>query len=131
MKKFMLFSGFMITLIAVTSFVLVSNDGVTNKVISGVTATQSIPDDVMVAVKNSCMACHATGGKSMAMAKVNFSEWDTYPAAKQAKKAEAICNVITKGTMPPKSFKASHPDAVLTDAQKDMICKWSKSLAAN
>ncbi len=130
MKKLMLFSGLMVMLVAVTSFGLAPREGGSNKAASGVSATSSIPDDVMAVVKNSCMGCHATGGKGMAMAKVNFSEWDTYPAAKQAKKAEAVCNVLTKGSMPPKSFRASHPEAVPTDAQKDMICKWSKSLAA-
>jgi cytochrome c5 len=79
--------------------------------------------------KNSCMGCHATGGKGMAMAKLNFSEWDSYSAEKQAKKAEAICNVITKGSMPPKSFRQSHPEAIPTDAQKELICKWSKTCA--
>jgi hypothetical protein len=65
----------------------------------------------------------------MAMAKLNFSEWDSYSAEKQAKKAEAICNVITKGSMPPKSFRQSHPEAIPTDAQKELICKWSKTCA--
>jgi cytochrome c5 len=92
-------------------------------------ATNAIPDDLKVIFKNSCMDCHATGGKGMAMSKVNFSDWDNYPADKQAKKAEAICKIITKGSMPPKSYGENNPDAIPTAAQKEMICKWSKSLA--
>ncbi len=88
----------------------------------------SIPDDLKIVFKNSCMGCHATGGKAMAMAKLNFSEWENYAPDKQAKKAGAICKMISKGKMPPKSFRASHPEAVPTAAQKDLICTWSKSL---
>ena len=64
----------------------------------------------------------------MAMSIVNFSEWNNYSAEKQAKKASAICNVITKGSMPPKGYLTSHPVAAVTDAQKELICNWSKSL---
>jgi hypothetical protein len=87
-----------------------------------------IPDDVMAVLKNSCMACHGQDGKKMAMSMVNFSAWDNYSADKQAKKASAVCNVVTKGTMPPKNYREANPGAVLTDAQKELICKWSKSL---
>jgi cytochrome c5 len=91
-------------------------------------ASSSIPEELNTIFENSCMGCHATGGKSMAMAKVNFSDWDKYSPEKQAKKAAAICKMLTKGAMPPKSFRESHPDAVPTAAQKDMICKWSETL---
>jgi cytochrome c5 len=93
-------------------------------------ALSSIPDELNTIFKKSCMDCHATGGKSMAMAKLNFSEWDNYSAEKQAKKAAAICKILSKGSMPPKSYRESNPEAVPTAAQKDMICKWSETLAA-
>jgi cytochrome c5 len=91
--------------------------------------TDSIPGDLQLIFSKSCMACHASGGNHMAMSKLNFSEWANYEPAKQAKKAEAICNVLAKGAMPPKSFRQSHPDVIPTEAQKDTICKWSETLA--
>jgi len=94
-------------------------------------AGNPIPEDLKVVFKNSCMACHATGGNMMAMGKVNFSNWNDYDTVKQAKKAAAICNVVTKGSMPLKSFIKSNPGAVLSDEQKAKICKWSAELNQN
>jgi cytochrome c5 len=91
--------------------------------------TDSIPGDVQLIFGKSCMACHANGGNHMAMSMLNFSDWKNYEPGKQAKKAAAICDKISKGAMPPKSFRESHPDAVPTEAQKDTICMWSETLA--
>jgi hypothetical protein len=74
------------------------------------------------------MDCHATGGNHMAMSLLNFSGWDKYKPGKQAKKAGAICYMISKGSMPPKSFRDANPEAVPTADQKDAICKWSGTL---
>lgn len=116
MKKIYLFLAVTVVLLLVlASFIL----PVPNK---------PVPDDLSLVFKNSCMACHASGGSMMAMGKVNFSNWDTYDTAKQAKKAAAICNIVTKGSMPPKSFIKSNLGAALTDEQKAKICKWSAEL---
>jgi hypothetical protein len=120
MKKYYLISGLFVMMLVCTSWVLSSS--------KSAPVPSPIPDDVKAVLKNSCMACHAQGGKKMAMSMLNLSEWDNYSAQKQAKKAESICNAVTKGFMPPKNFREANPGAVPTDAQKDMICKWSKSL---
>jgi hypothetical protein len=93
--------------------------------------TTTIPDDVQLILNKSCMDCHANGGSHMAMSMLNFSEWDNYKPGKQAKKAGAICYMISKEKMPPKSFRKNNPDAILTQAQKDLICKWSETLNQN
>jgi hypothetical protein len=90
--------------------------------------TVSIPDNVNSVFKNSCMGCHSNDGKKMAAMHVNFSKWSEYDVEKQAKKAEDICKVLTKGSMPPKGFKAEHPELVPTAAQIKSICDWSNSL---
>jgi hypothetical protein len=64
----------------------------------------------------------------MAMSMLNFSEWENYESGKQAKKAAAICSMLSKEAMPPKAFKKANPDAIPTEAQKDTICKWSETL---
>jgi hypothetical protein len=88
----------------------------------------SMPDSVATVLRNSCSSCHGDGGSGMAMSKWNFSAWDSYAADKQAKKANAICNAITKGSMPPGSFKKANPGKVPTAAQKQIVCKWAASL---
>jgi cytochrome c5 len=128
MKKTFLFFMMAVMFSILTSSVLSPVKSGDKKSSTAVTTT-SIPDDLKAVFKNSCMDCHATGGKGMAMAKLNFSEWDNYAPDKQVKKAAAICNIITKGSMPPKSYGAKKPDAIPTASQKDMICKWSETLA--
>jgi len=90
--------------------------------------TGSIPANLYKIFENSCMGCHANGGKPMAMSQLNFSNWDEYPVDKQAKKAEAIQKMLLKGAMPPKSFRASRPDAVPTDEQVKLISAWADKL---
>jgi hypothetical protein len=128
MRKTLLVLSTGVAMVMLTSYIIFP-EGDRPKIVSNEVITKAIPDDVNAILKASCMDCHATGGKGMAMSKVNFSEWDNYDSSKQAKKAEAICNVLTKGTMPPKAYKESHPQAVLTAEQKEMICKWSEALA--
>jgi hypothetical protein len=92
------------------------------------TNSGTLPDDVNTIVKNSCIDCHGEGGSKMAMSHVNFTKWNEYKPEKQASKAEAICNQVTKEKMPPKKFKAEHPDRVPTAAQIKILCDWSNSL---
>ena len=126
MKRTFLFLAIIVMVTVLTASVLsLSKDG--EKLTTSVT-TNAIPDDLKVIFKNSCMDCHATGGKGMAMAKLNFSDWDNYPVKKQVKKAAKVCTIISKGAMPPKSYGEKNPNAIPTASQKDMICKWSKTL---
>ena len=90
--------------------------------------TNGIPDEVKAVFEKSCTGCHSDDGKGLAKAKLNFSQWDNYEPAKQAGKAAAICKMITKGKMPPKSIRKSKPDLIPTQQQIDLICKWSKTL---
>jgi mono/diheme cytochrome c family protein len=89
--------------------------------------TSPFPNDVTAVFKNSCMACHGAGGRALTLTVLNLSKWDEYDADKKAKKAAAICDVVTKGAMPPASYQRSTPTAVLTQAQKELICKWSQT----
>jgi hypothetical protein len=126
MKRTFLFLAIIVMVTVLTASVLsLSKDG---ENITTLMTTNAIPDDLKVIFKNSCMDCHATGGKGMAMAKLNFSDWDNYSPDKQVRKADAICKIVTKGTMPPKSYGEKNPNAIPTASQKDMICKWSKTL---
>jgi hypothetical protein len=89
---------------------------------------QPLADSVMKIVKVSCMDCHGDGGNGMACAHVNFSKWSSYKPEKQAAKANDVCKMVTKGSMPPKKYCANHPGAIPTQAQITSICKWAKAL---
>lgn len=88
----------------------------------------SIPDDVAKILQKSCTSCHDAGGNGIAMSMWNFSAWDTYSATKQSKKANAICNAVTNGSMPPSGIKQSNPERIPTEVQIGIVCKWASSL---
>ncbi|MEI8204059.1 MAG: heme-binding domain-containing protein [Bacteroidota bacterium] len=87
-----------------------------------------IPDAIVKITKKSCATCHAEPAGGMAISVLNLSKWDAYPAKKQASKAEAICNKVSKDKMPPKKFKEKHPEAVLTKEEIKAICDWAATL---
>jgi cytochrome c5 len=91
-------------------------------------AKSSIPENVNAIFQNSCTPCHITGGGSRPLAVVNFSEWDNYSAEDKVKKAEQVCTVMQKGTMPPAMIKEKRPEAMPTKDQINAVCKWAKSL---
>jgi len=68
-----------------------------------------IPENINTIFQNSCISCHGNNGKMLPMAKLNFSKWVEYDAAKKADKASEICSLITNGSMPPKSIRKSQP----------------------
>ena len=88
----------------------------------------ALPDSIMKIVKVSCMDCHSDYGSMMAKSKLNFSAWESYKVDKQCDKANAACKILTKGSMPPKGFRAKNPNAVPTQAQINTICNWAKAL---
>jgi hypothetical protein len=89
---------------------------------------KNIPTEVMKIFEKSCINCHSEPGKTMALTHVSFSKWDQYSADKQASKAKAMCNEVTKGKMPPKKFRENNPDGVPTSDELKVICDWAQSL---
>ncbi len=87
-----------------------------------------LPPGVSKIIANSCLDCHSSGGSKMAISHVNFSEWDNYPAEKKAVKAADMAKIINSGKMPPKRYKESHPEKVLTPTDVETIAKWAGSL---
>jgi len=87
--------------------------------------------DLKVIVEYSCMDCHATDGKRIAMAKLNFSRWDHYKTGKPSKKGGSNLENEFQGEMPPMSFRESHPDAIPNASQIDIISKGSETLSEN
>jgi hypothetical protein len=92
------------------------------------TPPASLPADVAKVVMSSCAHCHMEPGNTMALAKLNFSKWDSYDSGKQASKAAGMNKKLSKGKMPPKGYIKDHPDKAPTDAEKKVISDWAKSL---
>jgi hypothetical protein len=87
-----------------------------------------IPENIMKIAEKSCVNCHTEPGNFMAISHLDLSNWNKYSASKQASKAKAMCKMVTKGKMPPKKFRAEHPEGVPSQEEVDAICKWAESL---
>jgi hypothetical protein len=60
-------------------------------------------------------------------AELNFSDWESMPPAKRAKKQVKIGKEVAKGEMPLWFYTPLHPHAVLTDADKLLLQTWALS----
>lgn len=66
---------------------------------------------------------HVRQGQSQ----LNFSDWQTYSAARRRSELESICGIIHTGRMPPGSYALMHPRARLSVKDKQAICSWANS----
>jgi len=87
-----------------------------------------IPENINKIFRTSCLNCHGSNGRLLALAKLNIPKWDEYTAAEKAKKASGICSEVTEGNMPPKSVRKSNPELIPSKNQIELICRWTESL---
>jgi len=98
-------------------------------------------------IVNACYDCHSNNTRypfyanfapvSWLLAKdirhakehVNFSEWGKYDKKKQLKILTEICDELTAGEMPLKSYVFMHSNAILNDMQVKNICDWTDAAA--
>jgi len=88
----------------------------------------AIPENINKIFKVSCLNCHGSNGRLLALAKLNLSKWDEFTAAEKANKAAGICYELTEGKMPPKSTRKSNPELIPSTEQIELTCKWAESL---
>lgn len=72
------------------------------------------------------MANHIHKGKEH----LNFSEWANYDKKKQIKLLSDICDEITNGEMPIKSYVFMHSRAVINPKELEEICSWTEKASA-
>jgi hypothetical protein len=58
---------------------------------------------------------------------MNFSEWDKNNITDQISFLDDICKEVKKGDMPLGKYTILHPDAKLSDADKQLLCKWANA----
>lgn len=88
----------------------------------------TIPAEITTLLKPSCIPCHSNEGRDKPKAKVNFSVWEQYSPMEKSMLGASMLEEVKKGSMPPKRFLESHPEAVLTEAQIGQIAQWCESL---
>ena len=112
-----------------------------------ITNVLQVPDDVQKILKRSCFDCHSNhtvwpwytnvspvnwlvyDDVNTGRHKMNFSEWGKLSASKQSTKLQNICDNIKDGDMPLPKYLLIHRDAVLSQQEKDILCKWADAQA--
>jgi hypothetical protein len=107
-----------------------------------ITKHMDVPANVQSILKRSCYDCHSShtvwpwyssvAPVSWLVAddvvkgrkKMNFSEWAKIPDAKKEARINAICEEINADEMPLPNYLIIHTDAKLSQADKDILCKW-------
>jgi hypothetical protein len=111
-------------------------------------AVEHPPAAVSAALDRSCRDCHSSGTVwpwytevapvswwianhvSEGRREVNFSEWGHFNARRKAKKFGEICEQVERREMPIPAYAFVHPEAQLTDSERQAICDWTKAARA-
>jgi hypothetical protein len=59
---------------------------------------------------------------------LDFSHWSTDPVREPTptQRLTWICDDLREGVMPPRLYRLAHPEARLSDAERDRICAWTE-----
>jgi len=106
--------------------------------------TVAAPAEVQALLRRACFDCHSNetvwpwysqfSPASLVIARdvkkgrkeVNFSSWDKYDEKRKTRKLKEIAKEVDKGDMPLFYYLPFHPDAKLSQADRDLIVKWAK-----
>ncbi|MCB9230869.1 MAG: heme-binding domain-containing protein [Bacteroidia bacterium] len=105
---------------------------------------ESPPQDVAVLIKEACYDCHSfeteypwysrvapvsfwlqnhiNGGRKH----LNFSKWGSYEQKRKDHKKEECEEMVEAGEMPMASFTWAHPEARLSEADREKLVSWFK-----
>jgi hypothetical protein len=62
---------------------------------------------------------------------LNFSRWGGYEPQRAWVLLDAICSQLQNGRMPPKRYLLVHPEARLSESDKEAICIWTLEAKEN
>lgn len=141
MKKKTIFLILLILLILI-QLIRVDQTNPESKNESNYFVVASVPTQVQSIMQESCYDCHSNqtvypwyskvapaswfmnNHIKEARGKINFSEWDKYTAEDQVKILEECIEVIEENEMPLKSYILIHPQAKLSEEEKDALLNW-------
>ena len=107
---------------------------------------KNTPESTAKLIRNGCYDCHSNESKypwysnvqpiawflkdhiDQGRKELNFSTFATYEPKRQAHKLFEAAEMIEKGEMPLDSYVLGHPEANYTDAQKQEVIQYLKSV---
>ena len=105
----------------------------------------TVPDEVRMVLENSCYDCHSNLTEWPWYSRVapvswlvykdvkkgrdelNFSEWGEYSDRRRNHKLEEVEEKVSEGEMPLKVYLPLHPEARLSDADRQTLIEWSRT----
>lgn len=109
----------------------------------------NVPRNVISLLEKACYDCHSNNSRypwytyiqpiawitahhiEEGKRELNFSEFGTYSLKKSNHKLEEVEETVNHREMPIKSYLQLHPEADLTDNEKNLLIMWSKDLRSN
>jgi hypothetical protein len=140
-----IFLGVAVTLVAIQFVRPAKNDAPAGP--DDLTAKYAPPPEVKRMLETACYDCHSNRTRYPWYAHVqpvgwwlashindgkdalNFSEFGSYSAHRQAKKLQSLSDEVTEHSMPLKSYTWIHHDAIFSDTQIKTLADWADSLA--
>lgn len=112
-----------------------------------ITNVYPVPGNVNEILKKACYDCHSNNTRypwysniqpvywwlndhiQEGKEELNFSEFGTYNMKRRAKKLKKVAGEVKEGEMPLNSYTWMHKEAVLTQAEIDILVTWSSDLS--
>ena len=142
---FVILAGLLILALVVLQFFRPEENAGVRDTSSDVMNSSHIPDTVAMILQASCYDCHSNNtiypwyGKISPVSwymhnhiregreHLNFSEWTDYSKPEKIGKLDDLCEEVTSGSMPLRSYLLLHGDARLSAEQVIAICDWTES----
>ncbi|MEO6964150.1 MAG: heme-binding domain-containing protein [Puia sp.] len=114
-----------------------------------ITRLYAVPQNIQQILQKACTDCHSNNTEypwynyiqpmawflqdhiNEGKKELNYSEFGTYRIARQNKKMDETIKEIKDNDMPLSSYTFMHPSARLTDAEKEILYDWCKSIQEN
>lgn len=110
-------------------------------------SNNDVPKDIKKMLRTTCYDCHSNetvypwysyvspvkfliskdtrdGRKHL-----NFSEWENYSKADKLEVLDEISEEVGEGEMPMKIYPITHPDAKLSDVDREVLISWAEDFA--
>lgn len=134
-----------ILIFSLIQFYPVKQPNITNDNPNDLLVTQKVPQNISSLLKNSCYDCHSNENKLPwygyiapskwlvyhdileAREELNFSNWNTLSTDEKANALDDISIVISENEMPLKNYLSLHPNAKLSETDKETIIFWAEN----
>jgi hypothetical protein len=110
-------------------------------------ASLQVPSPVRPVLDRACLDCHSYETRwpwssriplvswliqhdvNKAREHLNFSTWTgSTPHLATSNEIQEICDAVADGAMPPRRYRLMHPDAQLSEDEKESFCDWADQM---